>query len=127
MSPDRSAREQTHLKTNRTATSLSLQAGWNLVGDWVNVCYYDADDPPTVPLPSDLTTFVQVPLIGDVLYSIDGMYTVVRGFDIDGAHTWDPALPMFSDLNYFAPGYGYWIRINTVPADLYWDYYTLGP
>jgi PKD repeat protein len=101
------------------SASLGLHAGWNLVGDWANICYHDTPSPPDVPLPTDLTSFIQVPVIGDVLYSIDGMYDVVRAFDIDGAHTWDPALPMFSDLHYFASGYGYWVKM-TSPADLSW-------
>jgi hypothetical protein len=104
-----------------TAAGLALHAGWNLVGNWSDTCYYDSDDPPDVPLPDDLYEFVQVPLIGDVLASIDGIYNVARSFDIDGAHVWHPNLRALSDLHYLAPGYGYWIRM-TNPAVLYWNH-----
>ena len=104
-----------------TAAGLPLHAGWNLVGNWGDTCYYDSDDPPDVPLPDDLYQFVQVPSIGDVLASIDGMYRVVRSLDVDGAHVWHPNVPAFSDLYYFAPGYGYWIRMSDAGV-LYWDH-----
>jgi hypothetical protein len=102
-----------------SSCSLPLQGGWNLMGYWLNILYYDTPEPPDVPLPHPPPIPWPVPSIGEVLHSISGMYELVRSFDIDGGHTWDPALPMFSDLDYFAPGYGYWIRM-TSPADLSW-------
>ena len=100
---------------------LPLHAGRNLVGNWSDTCYYDSDDPPAVPMPDDLYQFVQVPSIGDVLASIDGLYHAVRSLDVDGAHVWHPNVPASSDLHYFAPGYGYWISMTDAGV-LYWNH-----
>jgi len=104
-----------------TDAGLPLHAGWNLVGYWSDTCYYDSAEPPAVPLPDDLDQFVEVASIGDVLVSIEDVCRLVVAFDIDGAHTWHPGLPAFSDLHYVAPGYGYWIRMAE-PAVLYWNH-----
>ena len=102
-----------------TTACLPLHTGWNLVGCWSSdTAWYD-DDPPTVPFPPDVTDFVPVSDIGEVFNSIDGSYDIIRSFDADGGHTYDPALPMFSDLHYVGPGYGYWIKMNEEGALCY--------
>ncbi|HEX9860225.1 MAG TPA: hypothetical protein VGB23_03410, partial [Nitrospirota bacterium] len=89
---------------------IPLQAGWNLISFSVKNAYY-VDAKPTEPmLPG--AQYLKVNSIADVLSSITGSYEVVRSFDSTGAHTYDPLLPEFSDLNYMAAGYGYWIRIK---------------
>jgi len=95
-----------------TAT-MSLHAGWNLVGCWSGpTCSYDSASEPTVAFPPYVTNFNYLLDIGEAFDSIDGLYDRVRSFDEDGGHTYDPALPMFSDLHYVGPGYGYWIKMN---------------
>ncbi len=90
---------------------IELSAGWNLVGYWHPNTRYHSNQ-PTVSFPYN-TNFSDVNSISDVLFSIDGKYDVIRSFDSDGAHTFDPMLEMFSDVYYMGPGYGYWIKMNT--------------
>ena len=100
-----------------TAT-LALHENWNLVGFWPSAdCWFDTVFPPTVHLPPDVLSCTELMGIGDVFDSIDGLYETVRSFDETGAHTFDPALPLFSDMHYVAPGYGFWVKM-TSPADL---------
>jgi hypothetical protein len=68
---------------------------------------------PTVAFPAG-TGMTQVNDIGSVLQAIQGDYAVVRTFDIQGGHTYDPALGSFNNLKYLGPGYGMWIKMNTV-------------
>lgn len=89
--------------------TIPLRAGWNLVSFTTAVCYYTGEEPPAVPMLEGVR-FQQVASLNDVLASIDNKYEVVRGFDAGGTHTFDPAAPAFSDLDYLAPGYGYWIK-----------------
>jgi len=91
---------------------IPLHAGWNLISFRIFNCYYDTASPPAATM-IDGIDYVSVANIGDVLSSISGKYTVVRSFDSDGAHTYDPSLPpTFSDLHYMACGYGYWIKMT---------------
>ena len=64
-----------------------------------------------------VTTCVQLPDIGAVFASIEGQYKVIRSLDETGAHTYDPALPLFSDLDYVAPDYGFWVKM-IAPTEL---------
>jgi len=54
--------------------------------------------------------------ITDILSPIEGKYVVVRGFK-QGAKTYDPELPEFSDLDEMKPPFGYWIK-TTEDVDL---------
>ena len=83
------------------------------MGVWPSdTCWYDSAVQPDVPMPADVTNFVQVGDIGEVFASIAGQYEVIRSFDEDGGYAYDPDLPMFSDLHYVCPGYGYWAFMN---------------
>ena len=94
-------------------STLVLHLNWNLVGFWGSTnCWYDSASPPSVVLPADVTNCTQLASIGEAFNSIDGLYDVIRSFDEAGAHTFDPVLPLFSDLHYVAPGYGVWIKMN---------------
>jgi len=95
-----------------TNATITLNVGWNLVGYWANQVYYDSSSQPSVSFPEGVSIFTRVSSISEVLSSINGYYTVVRGFDVTGAKTFDPLLPQFSTLHYFGPGYGYWIKMN---------------
>ncbi|ETR73372.1 MAG: hypothetical protein OMM_01006 [Candidatus Magnetoglobus multicellularis str. Araruama] len=90
---------------------LALEKGWNLVGYWgENVQHIQSK--PMVAFP-DLSGFSPVERIGTILQSIDGQYDVIRTFDSNGAHTYDPMLEPYSDVYYLGPGYGFWVRMNT--------------
>ena len=93
------------------AQTIPLHVGWNLISFAIKTCYY-VNEPSGEPMLSG-TVYHKVDSIADVFSSIDGFYDVVRSFDSAGAHTYDPALPSFSDLMYVAGGYGYWIKVNT--------------
>jgi hypothetical protein len=70
---------------------------------------------PEVPFatPPGPSIFTPVNSVSDILTSIDGQYTVVRSFDINGGHTYDPAVPDFiNTLDYMGPGYGYQIKMS---------------
>jgi hypothetical protein len=90
---------------------LALENGWNLVGYWDESVQH-TQSKPLVAFP-DMSTFEQVERIGDILKSIDGQYDVLRTFDSNGAHTYDPMLEPYSDVYYLGPGYGFWVRMNT--------------
>ena len=94
---------------------IPLQIGWNLISFSIKTNYYIEDvpgeGPPDVPMLTG-TVHLNVVNIADVFESIDGLYDVIRSFDKNGAHTFDPALPSFSDMKYVAGGYGYWIKMN---------------
>jgi hypothetical protein len=96
-----------------------LKAGWNWVGYAMGEVKYRADSYPAghpdVPfaIPPDPSVFTPVDSISDILTSIDGLYTVVRSFDINGGHTYDPEVPDFiNNLDYMGPGYGYQIKMS---------------
>lgn len=95
---------------------IPLQKGWNLISFSVNNLYY-AGNPPQEAMLQNLNP-ISVRSLSEVFSSIQGRYSIVRGFDSTGAHTYDPNIPdSFNDLTYLAPGYGYWIKMNT-PAVL---------
>ena len=75
-------------KTMTVVTTSSLDQNWNLF---------------SYPLDYELP-------IEDALQSIDGMYSIVRGYG-GGGLTYDPNLPEFSDLHTLKPGFGYWIKM----------------
>jgi hypothetical protein len=92
---------------------IPLRAGWNLISFSVKNCYYTGDTIPAAPMLVGIN-YIRVAGIGDVLASISGKYDVVRSFDLDGAHTYDPALEGtgFNTLKFLASGYGYWIKMK---------------
>ena len=92
---------------------LALHSGWNLIGYWHPAVQY-TKTPPLVHLPPDVFTFQKIESIQTILFSIKEGYHVLRTFDASGAHTFDPLLEIFSDMNYLAPGYGIWVKMKTV-------------
>jgi len=92
--------------------TIPLQRGWNLVSFATDTCYYATPAPPLAPMPEGVR-LAPVASVADALASIAGKYDVVRSFDQEGAHTFDPDVPSYvNDLTYLAPGYGYWIRAS---------------
>jgi hypothetical protein len=99
--------------------TMNLSAGWNLIGYWGDACYYDSVNPPVVQFPEDLTEFSSVDDIGDALSFDKNSIVLMRGFDEGGFHTYAPDTPAFNTLHYFAPGYGYWLKMDTQES-LHW-------
>jgi uncharacterized repeat protein (TIGR02543 family) len=104
---------------------ISLHRGWNLFSFGIGTCYYSSAQPPSVPMLTGIQ-FVQVAGIEDALASIAGKYVAVRAFDQNGAHTYDAGSPEFSDLDYLAPGYGYYIKV-TEDCTLSFSGYAVSP
>jgi len=69
-------------------TPIHVEAGWNLVS-------YLPDEPDSIAL---------------ALASIHDQLIVALGFD-GVALTYDPDLPLYSDLDNMVPGFGYWVKI----------------
>ncbi|KPA12214.1 conserved hypothetical protein, secreted [Candidatus Magnetomorum sp. HK-1] len=90
---------------------IPLKEGWNLFSFRTNKCFYE-DNIPTVSMFEGIE-MVAVKSIADVLTSIDGQYSYVRGFDSTGAKAYN--CTPFSDMKYMAAGYGYWIKIKDDP------------
>ena len=76
--------------TKAQRDSLHLKQGWNLIG-------YLYDTPKTPEL-----------FFGNCLDKI----VAVNGFE-NGALTYDPLLPEFSDLKEMKPNYGYWVNAKS--------------
>ncbi|MCL6584336.1 MAG: hypothetical protein K6U11_11950 [bacterium] len=103
-------------------TSIHLEEGWNLIGaPCPDSCYYQQDSPPLCPMQDvPVINFIPMsgPLIEALFSSISGKYLRVSSFDCQGAKLYDPKAPAFvCNLRYFAPGYGYWIKMFAA-ADL---------
>jgi len=92
----------------QTKQMIPLHRGWNLISFGVNKCFYVGNQ-PTVEMIAGIE-YEEVSSISDILTSIDGEYSYVRGFDITGAKSYN--LTPFSDMKYMAAGYGYWIKVN---------------
>ncbi len=69
-------------------TAVSLVSGWNLIG-------YNASGTRSVE---------------SALSSISGKYLTIWAFIDEKWQVYDPASPIFSDLEQMKPGYGYWIN-----------------
>jgi hypothetical protein len=96
----------------KPSDTLTLRQGWNLIGCWHTEAPYDATTMPTVDLPSQVS-FKKVDDLKNVFSSINGSYSIVRNFDVNGASTFDPNVPsFFNTLHYVGPGYGYWIKMT---------------
>ena len=87
---------------------IPLKSGWNLFSLNLNKCWYIGEK-PSVPMLANIE-FVEVNSIGDILSSIDGQYSYVKGFD-GTAKTYNLS-DRYSNMKYMAAGYGYWIKIN---------------
>ena len=84
------------LDPQSTSFDISLKKDWNLI---------------SLPLTSEGKG------IEEMLSSIEGKYSVVAGFDSEGAKVYDPRLRLFSDLTALDPRQGYWVKMNE-PATL---------
>ena len=93
--------------------TLQLREGWNLVGYWHTDIQYTGTV-PLVDFPPEVMELTGVGSIDDVFSAQSGNYSVIRSYDSSGAHTYDPMLAGFNDLDYLGPGYGIWIRIKSV-------------
>ena len=87
---------------------IPLVAGWNQFSFSVNKCFYIAEK-PTVNM-IDGIEYVKVESIDDILSSLNGQYSYVKGFDINGGKSYNKS--MFSSMKYMAAGYGYWIKVD---------------
>jgi len=99
-----------------SSDTLNLRSGWNLAGYWHRHIKYTGAEPLDVQFPPDATQKTAVNTIGDVVSSVSGNYSVIRSYDIRGAHTFDPLLGNFNDLEYLGPGYGMWIKMSAEDA-----------
>ena len=98
---------------------LLLNTGWNLIGCWHQDMQYASSNPPSVPMPDDITSS-QVSSLPDIFSAIAGKYSAIIKHDMNGAGIFDPLLPEYlNSLNYVSPGYGYWIKM-TEPAYLHY-------
>jgi len=88
---------------------IPLIKGWNLFSFGVNKCYYVKGFKPTVNMINGIE-YEEVDNIASILKSIEGKYSYLWGFDIEGVKTYN--LTPLSDMRYMAAGYGYWIKIN---------------
>ncbi len=95
--------------------SLALHTGWNLVGYWHPALQYTGTL-PLVDLPAEVTQATQVSTIHQIVQALGSDYRQIRSFDANGAHTYDPALGSFNDLDYLAPGYGLWIDMGAAAS-----------
>ncbi len=73
-----------------SSVNLTLLRGWNLI---------------SIPLELENNSVENV--FGDIMQDV----IVISGFD-NGAKTYDPELPQFSDLQKLKPKFGYWIKMN---------------
>ena len=97
-------------KYHHVKQRIPLQTGWNLISFGVNKCYYvDAQPAADIDL-IDGIEYEEVSGISDILSSIEGQYSYVKGFDLTGAKSYN--LSPWSDMKYMAAGYGYWIKVN---------------
>jgi len=87
---------------------IGLHNGWNLMSFSVNKCFYVENIPEVFMI--DGIEFEQVESIKNILSTIDGYYSYVRGFDETGAKSYN--LTEIGNMKYMAAGYGYWIKIN---------------
>ena len=91
---------------------IELREGWNLISVPLNNLWYVGDTPPVVDTQNGQTA-VAITNINDLFSSIDGQYDLIRGFDAEGAKTYDSDIPEnLNSLDYLAGGYGYWIKMN---------------
>ncbi len=92
---------------------IPLRKGWNLISFGVNKCFYTGTTQPTAPMIPGIE-YVKVNNIADILISIDGQYSYVRGYDTVttplGFKNYIPGLT--PTLKYMAAGYGYWIKVK---------------
>lgn len=104
------------LNTTNASTStiyavqlIPLHAGWNLFSFGTNSCYYVGNKPEVFII--DGLVYKKYTSMDDIFESIKGNYSIIIGYDtMPRVHR--PSLPMYSDMTYLAPGYGYWIKIN---------------
>ena len=87
---------------------IPLSKGWNLISFSVNKCFYVGNKPDAAMISG--IEYQEVSGIDEILTSIDGQYSYVRGFDQTGAKSYNGS--MWSDMKYMAAGYGYWIKVK---------------
>ncbi|OQX16656.1 MAG: hypothetical protein BWK80_40065, partial [Desulfobacteraceae bacterium IS3] len=88
--------------------SIPLHTGWNIISFGVNKCFY-VGKKPACPMIEGIE-YEAVGSIAEILSSIEGQYSYVRGFDCTGTKIYN--LSRWSDMTYMAAGYGYEIKVN---------------
>jgi hypothetical protein len=88
--------------------TIPLHTGWNIISFSVNKCFY-VGTKPACPMIEGIE-YEAVGSIGEILSSIEGQYSYVRGFDCTGTKIYN--LSRWSDMTYMAAGYGYEIKVN---------------
>ncbi|MBF0452634.1 MAG: IPT/TIG domain-containing protein [Candidatus Magnetomorum sp.] len=105
----------------KPSDTLSLHEGWNLIGYWHTDMHYDSKTPPSVDLSCQVIA-TQVSELNKVFDLIDGKYSNIRSFDINGGSVFFPDVPIFfNTLHYMAPGYGYFIK-TTEDTEFAYDF-----
>ncbi|MBF0450714.1 MAG: hypothetical protein HQK75_08445 [Candidatus Magnetomorum sp.] len=101
--------ENASASTTYAVQNIPLHAGWNLFSFGTNTCYYVGDKPDVFIV--DGVEYKKFTSMDNILESIAGNYSIIIGYDTM-PKVYRPELPMFSDMTYLAPGYGYWIKVN---------------
>jgi len=102
--------------TTRVAyQKIALHKGWNLISYATDRCFY-VGTKPNISWINDIV-YEQVTDIGEVFKSIANTFSIVHGVYTE-AQTYNPLVPIASNMKYIAPGYGYWIKVkDSVPFD----------
>ncbi|OGV67017.1 MAG: hypothetical protein A3K19_29625 [Lentisphaerae bacterium RIFOXYB12_FULL_65_16] len=103
------------------AAALNLAAGWHLLTNWSNTCYYvdDKVDPGTLVLPAGVVT-VPVDSIADLFPGVTGRVRITSS-DADGGHLYDNQIDESANtLYYLSPGYGFWIYLENAYTGFVW-------
>ncbi|MBF0450948.1 MAG: tandem-95 repeat protein [Candidatus Magnetomorum sp.] len=94
------------------SSTLLLREGWNLIGCWAPDGLYSSSEKPDIDVPNQVE-FIKIDAIKTIFNSLDGKFTIIRGFDRFGTTTYNPNLPpVLNNLKYISPGYGYWIKLS---------------
>lgn len=94
----------------QASDTMSLNSGWNLIGCWASAVQHVAEADFTGISFETALPWIQITVIDSIFTPISGFFKVIRGYDAQGAHTFDPQVPSFlNNLYYVAPGYGYWV------------------
>jgi hypothetical protein len=93
--------------------TLSLSAGWTLLGYWDTVRVYHAStyDASWELVPVDASP-VPLSTLGEMWGSLGSSYDRMVSFDGGGNKLYLPSMPGPSTMKYLAPGYGYWGKMS---------------
>jgi len=93
--------------------ALTLSAGWHLVGYWSASAHYESAEQPDFTIPDYSWEAIS---IDNTVSSISGKFGIITSYD-GKKHTYYPGLSAeyqyLNTMTYMAPGYGYWIKMNS--------------